>query len=205
MNLQAVIWDMGGVLLRTDNPEPRQRLAERLQIPNGIIENLVFDSESSRRAQLGEIGVEEHWEFVRRELGLPIAEMPEFRLRFWEGDAVDEKLVEDIRALRLASYKMGLLSNAFSETRKFISEECQISDAFDQIIISAEEGIIKPDARIYQIALDRLGVSAQDSVFIDDSLENILGARQVGLIGIHFISPAQVRQSLQKLLDRSIR
>ena len=57
MSIQAVIWDMGGVLLRTENRSPRQKLAYQLQIPDGKIEKLVFDSQSILRAQLGEIGV----------------------------------------------------------------------------------------------------------------------------------------------------
>jgi glucose-1-phosphatase len=202
MDIQAVIWDMGGVLLRTEDPTPRQLLADELHIPEGRLEFLVFESESSQRAQHGEIEVEEHWEYVRSVLELPGQVMPEIRRRFWAGDAIDEDLVEYVRAIKRSGIRTGLLSNAFSGTRKFIDEQFGIADAFDQIVISAEEGIMKPDRRIYQITLDRLDVSARNAVFIDDSMVNVVGARNSGLYAIHFKNHELVRQDLTKLLER---
>jgi len=201
MNIRAAIWDLGGVLLRTEDCRPRKQLAEWLNIPAEQLEDLVFHSVSGRQAQLGEISIEQHWENVRRELGVSSDVMPEIRRLFWGGDVLDETLVAEIRSLRGASYKTGLLSNAFSETRRFIVEKCRIADTFNQIVISAEDGMMKPDPRMYQIMLDRLGISPAEAVFIDDSRENIWGAQSAGLQTIQFVNPAQVRQDLQVLLD----
>jgi epoxide hydrolase-like predicted phosphatase len=201
MEIRAVIWDVGGVLLRTEDPVPRQALADRLGIERLELEKVVFSGDSSNQAQLGKITIEEHWEQVRRILGLEIHEMDEFRAQFWSGDRVDYELVETIRSLQKSRCKTGILSNAFSNLREFLRDECGIVDAFDELVISAEEGVMKPDQRIYQLALARLGVEGSQAVFIDDVPANVEGARRVGMDGIHFRTSQQVRQELKMLLD----
>jgi putative hydrolase of the HAD superfamily len=68
------------------------------------------------------------------------------------------------------------------------------------MIISAEVGVEKPDARIFQIALEKLGVAASESVFLDDFAENIAAARALGMQTIHFTQPEQALVQLEKLL-----
>jgi putative hydrolase of the HAD superfamily len=77
----------------------------------------------------------------------------------------------------------------------------KIDDAFDQLIISAEVGIMKPDARIYQLALEKLGVAPAEAVFVDDFAVNIEGARAVGMYAIQFTRPDQTVEELKKLLN----
>ena len=152
MNYQAVIWDLGGVLVRTDDPLPRQALAQRLGHTRASLDQLVFGGESSRRAQLGELTEQQHWENVRQMLGLQIEALSEFQREFWGGDRLDHELVDFIRSLR-RDYRTGLLSNNFSSLRSNLSTHWQIADAFDVIVISSEVHLLKPDARIYQLRL----------------------------------------------------
>jgi len=56
-----VIWDLGGVLLRTEDWQPRQQLADSLKINRRDLEWLVFDSPSALKGQLGEISADQHW------------------------------------------------------------------------------------------------------------------------------------------------
>lgn len=200
MDINAVIWDLGGVLLRTEDQNPRKMLSKLLKTPDGLIEFLVFESDSSRKSQLGEIGIEDHWEYVRNELKLSPQEMPNFRRNFWAGDVLDAQLVQDIRNIRESGYKTGLLSNAFPETRKFLADRYSLQNVFEQMVFSSEEGIMKPDRRIYQMTVDRLQVEPGQAVFIDDSPSNIAGARNAGLMAIQFLNPAQVRRDLKRLL-----
>jgi epoxide hydrolase-like predicted phosphatase len=133
-------------------------------------------------------------------LGLSASEMQDFQTDFWGGDSLDSQLVEYIRALH-KRWKTGLLSNAFTSLRRVVTEHWQFADAFDEMIISAEVGLLKPDARIYQLALQRLGVDAKESIFIDDYTENVEGAQAVMMRAIHFTSPAQVVAELETLLN----
>src|SRR5512139_3485970 len=108
MSIQAVIWDLGGVLLRTEDYTPRQALAQRFGMTLDEIEDLVFSGESGDRAQRGEISVEQHWENQRKELGLSPDELQAFRNEFWGGDRLDTDLVAYIRRLQ-DDFKTGLL------------------------------------------------------------------------------------------------
>jgi glucose-1-phosphatase len=200
MVIQAVIWDLGGVLLRTEDGGPREALARRLGRTRAELEKLVFSSESGDRAQLGEIDVAQHWENLRTQLGFTSDELEMFRQQFWQGDVLDRKLVAYIRELR-SRYKTGLLSNAFSDLRAVVTDHWKFADAFDVMVISAEVHLVKPDARIYRLALERLGVAPRQAVFIDDFSYNVEGARAQGLHAIHFRSPSQARAELEQLLD----
>ena len=199
MGIQAVIWDFGGVLVRTEDYAPRRELAQRYGMTLGEIEDFVFSGESGDRAQRGEISVEQHWENQRARLDLSPAEFEAFREQFWGGDRLDTDLVAYIRRLR-SDFKTGLLSNAFSDLRRLVAETWKFADAFDEMIISAEVGLVKPDPRIYCLALERLGVAAPQAVFIDDFLHNIEGARAVGMQAVHFQNPSQAQTELIQIL-----
>jgi epoxide hydrolase-like predicted phosphatase len=200
MSIQAVIFDLGGVLVRTEDYASRDALAGRLNLSRAELEEIVFAGESGDRAQLGELSEEEHWEAIRRQLGLPDTEMQAVRDGFWGGDVLDWKLIDFIRSLR-PHYKTCLLSNAFSTLRHFVTNVWEFDDAFDAMIISSEVGLMKPDARIYRLAVDALGVQPEQAVFIDDMPPNISGAQAAGLHAIHFQSPEQVYRNLNALLD----
>lgn len=199
MNYRAVIWDLGGVLVRTDDPLPRQALAQRLGHTRASLDQLVFGGESSRRAQLGELTEHQHWENVRQMLGLQIEALSEFQREFWGGDRLDHELVDFIRSLR-RDYRTGLLSNNFSSLRSNLSTHWQIADAFDVIVISSEVHLLKPDARIYQLTLDQLQVQPEQAIFVDDFIENINGAQAAGMQVVHFQNPRQAKAELIRLL-----
>jgi putative hydrolase of the HAD superfamily len=71
-------------------------------------------------------------------------------------------------------------------------------------VTSAEIGVMKPDPRIYQVALDRLGLSPPEAVFVDDFIENVEAARRLGMGGVHFVEPDQARDELDGWLKRSL-
>lgn len=198
MSVKAVIFDLGGVLVRTEYQAPRQHLAERLGMEYDDLVKLVFESPTAQQATVGEITAAEHWATVMKRLKRPAAELQSIRDEFFAGDIVDHELLDLIRSLR-GDYKIGLISNAFDDLRPFILRE-KFDDAFDQMIISAEVGVAKPSAKIYDIALERLQVRAKEAVFVDDFYENIEGCEKVGIKGIHFKDPESALQQLKALL-----
>lgn len=200
MTIRAVFFDLGGVLVRTEYQTPRQHLAERLGMEYEDLETLVFSSPSSQQASLGQISTEQHWEAVAKRLGRPIAEAESLRGAFFAGDVIDHDLLTFIRGLR-PRLKTGIISNAWPDLREYIVKH-RFDDAFDHLVISAEVGVMKPEARIYQIALEQAGVSASEAVFVDDMPVNIQGCQAVGMHGIHFHNPQQVVEELQTLLTR---
>lgn len=172
MSIEAVIWDLGGVLVRTEDHTPRQKLAEKLGMTYTQLSDLIFSSESARMATRGEITTQEHWENVRAKLALSPREFPRLRKEFWRGDNLDTELVDYIRGLR-QDHTTALLSNAWDNLRQVLIEEWKIVDAFDEIVISAEVGLSKPDTRIYQLTLEQISIAPGQAVFIDDFPENV--------------------------------
>jgi putative hydrolase of the HAD superfamily len=198
--IRAVIFDFGGVLVRTEDRSPRERLAARLGMTYEALSSLVFENPSSQQAALGQISVSQHWEAVGASLGLAPEALQAVQDEFWAGDVLDTSLVDLLRALR-PRYQTALLSNAWDDLRQVLEQRLKILDAFDQVIISAEVGLIKPDERIYRLALERLGVGAGEAVFVDDFAHNIAAARLAGLQAIHFRSAEQARAELEQILD----
>jgi len=197
--IQVVFWDIGGVLVRTQDRLPRTHLAQSVGLSYSELEELVWGGERGKLAQIGKVTEEEQWRFACQEIGWTQDRAPELKSLFFAGDFVDEDLANYIRNLR-RQYKTGVISNAMDGARRFLVEEAKISNAFDSLTYSYEVGIMKPDAQIFQAALRSLQVSAQESVFIDDFEHNILGARAIGMQAILFRSPQQVVPDLQAVL-----
>jgi epoxide hydrolase-like predicted phosphatase len=198
MTIKAVFFDLGGVIVRTEFQAPRQQLADRLGMDYDDLNKLVFDSDTGVKASIGEISSADHWAFVIKGLKRSDSEMAAIREEFFAGDIVDRTLVEYIRSLR-GNYKTGLISNAWSDLRDFVVRE-KFDDAFDKMIISAEVGAMKPEPKIFQIALEQFGVKPKEAVFIDDFYVNIEGCEKVGIKGIHFKDPESALEQLKKLL-----
>jgi len=199
MRFRAVFIDFGGVIMRTEDKGPRTRLAERLGMTDRDLEKLFFESDSSQRASTGEIPEEAHWQSVAETLGVSRPEADKIMTEFFSGDQVDTTLVEFLRSLRLEC-KVGLISNAWSGLRAFITR-LNFDDVFDEMIISAEVGMMKPDPRIYRLALEKLDVQPGESVFLDDVLVNVEAARAAGMSAIHFTQPEKSLEELKQLLS----
>jgi epoxide hydrolase-like predicted phosphatase len=97
---------------------------------------------------------------------------------------------------------VGLLSNAFPEARGNLTKSYpKMFDMFDVTIFSGEVGMAKPDARIYHLVLNQLGVEPQEAVFVDDFIENVESARREGLRAIHFKNSQQAQAQLRELFS----
>lgn len=200
MTIRAIIIDLGGVLLRTTDFSPRERLASRLGMNRQALEKLIFNGESGDRAQKGEITVHQHWENLACILGYSHNQMENLVNEFFVSDVLDLELLDYVRRLH-KNYKTALLSNAWDDLRQVIAERWHFEDAFDEMIISAEVGLVKPDARIFLLALEQLGVEAGESIYVDDMQHNVESARRVGLQSIWFNTPQQMQLDLERLLD----
>jgi glucose-1-phosphatase len=197
--LQAIIFDVGGVLLRTHDWGGRYRWDERLGLPHGRVEYTFFNSDLGLAAQHGRVSLEQHWQNVAERLGVPLAELPQLRADFWAGDVWDEGLLGLIRRLHGRGYLLGIISNAPDDLRDVLTHKVAIAPYFHTITISAEEGMMKPEPAIYTRTLARLGVAAEEAVFIDDSPTNIAGGEAVGLRGVLYQAGMDVTAVLAEL------
>ncbi len=184
MAIKAVIFDVGGVIVRTEDLGPRSKWEARLGLKPWGLAQLVFESEASFQASVGKLTVPDIWKSVGARLKLGEAEIAELQHDFWAGDRADQELVAFLQSLR-PRYKTALLTNAWPDARLTLTKRYHL-DIVDDIVVSAEESVVKPDPRIYRIAAERLGVLPEQAVFVDDVEENIAGARAAGMHGIQF-------------------
>lgn len=107
--------------------------------------------------------------------------------------------VEILKRLKQAGYPLYGLSNWSAETFPFAREKYDFFGLFDDMVISAEVGFVKPEPEIYHIMLEKIGRPASECLFIDDSLANIEQAKRMGFVTIHFTSPAQLKDELTQM------
>ena len=200
--MKAVFWDMGGVLLRTEDQSPRRSWEQKLGLEPGQLHDLVFGSEISRAASIGKASEEDIWLRVQQQLTLSDSDLQALRHDFFKNDVMDPVLMDYIRTLG-DRYRVGMITNAWPNIRHMLTDIWHTADAFETIIVSAEEGIVKPDPEIYLLALRKLGVSASESIFIDDFIQNIRGAEAVGMHALQFINRDQVLHDLELILQKS--
>ena len=200
MAIKAVIFDLGGVLLRTTSPEVRSRLAEELGLAPETLDERIWGGPDWELAEVGAISYEEYWGRVGESLGLSTPEeIAAFRQEYFSGDHMDQELLQLIRDLR-ARYKIGLLSNAPDKLGYWLHQSWDIKRFFDAIVYSAEAGIAKPDPRIYQLILEQLAVQPSEALFVDDDPRNVEAAVALGIQAIRFTSTAALTVDLRQHL-----
>lgn len=198
MSIRAVFFDFGGVLMRTEYQAPRQHLAESLNMEYEDLEQAIFGSPTAKQATVGDIDEALHWQAVMQRLHLPESETKRVQDAFFGGDVFDSTMLDFMQVVHPECW-LGLISNAWSGLRDHLVEH-KYDVAFDHLIISAEVKAAKPGARIYQIALEKMGVPAAQAVFMDDFIENVEGARAAGMHAIHFTTQDAALTELKQVL-----
>ena len=198
MNIKAIFFDFGGVIQRTEYQSPRQQLAQKFGMEYEDIDNIVFNSPTAKQATVGEIKVSEHWSSIAKRFKLNKDEIIKFENEFFAGDVIDHELMQFIRSLR-PKYKVGLISNAWSDMREYLIKQ-KLDDAFDTLTISAEVKSAKPEAKIYLHALEQAEIKASEAVFVDDVSTNIEACQKLGMHGILFRDVNEVMKEIKKLL-----
>jgi len=194
--IKSVIFDWGGVLIDDPRPGLLQYCAQAFGVPvdvyTGIHDRFLADF------QRGRISEEIFWEKISKDLDKPKPE----RNSLWS-DAFRSAYLPRAEVFSLVAklhnkgYKTALLSNTEVPAMRFF-HSLQY-DMFDVAIFSCTEALTKPDEKIYQVALDRLGTQPEETTFIDDKQEFIDGAKRAGIKTILFTDIAQVQDELARL------
>ncbi|MGH2514196.1 MAG: HAD-IA family hydrolase [Ktedonobacterales bacterium] len=156
---------------------------------------------AGKDGSLGTCTEEEWLAELRLASGMDQAQLDAFMRDFWDtycGD-LNVELAAYFAGLR-PRYQTALLSNSFVGARR---EECarlHFDEMADLIIYSHEVGIAKPDARIFKLACERLGVRSDELVFLDDHEPHVAAARELGISGVVFRDTAQAIADVQACL-----
>lgn len=119
-----------------------------------------------------------------------------------EGEVKNKALFDWILELK-KSYKTAVLSNAGkgSLARRFT--ELEMQSHFDEILVSGDVGIVKPDADIYRLITQRLEVEPSECVFFDDRIDFVEGANAIGMHGFMYSSVGQAKIDFESVLEQS--
>lgn len=198
MNNTAIIFDFGNVLLQWQ--------------PRGLFQRF-FADEPAVDAFMDEIGFAEwHLEQDRgRSFADAIAErtvkFPQYAQILagyhtgydYAVTGAISKSVDILQQLKQAGYPLYGLSNYPAEKFPLAREKYPFFAWFDEIVISGEVGLVKPDPAIFQLLLAKINRTAAECIFIDDAIANVRSAQQLGFTVIHFHSPEQLAHDLEKL------
>jgi 2-haloacid dehalogenase len=195
----VVVFDVGGVLLEWD--------------PRYLYRKLFAGDEQAMEAFLGGVCTEEWNE--RQDAGRTFADavaelLPahadKAHLIEAFGQRFDEMIsgaiagsVDVVRDLKRNGVPIYALTNWSSETFPPARRRFDFLSWFDGIVVSGDEGVIKPDPRIFRVLLERYRIAPETAVFIDDNPLNSATAATLGMHGIHFRSPQMLRSELEAL------
>ncbi|MBI1773840.1 MAG: HAD family phosphatase [Proteobacteria bacterium] len=195
----VVVFDLGGVLIQWN---PRHLYRKLFPEDEAAMERFlatVCTQDWNERQDAGRSFAEAEAELIPRH------PEKEALIRAW-GARFDEMIpgalddvVDILNALKGRRTPLYALSNWSAETFPPQRRRFPFLQWFDGIVVSGEEGVIKPDARIFELLLSRYAVQPESAVFIDDNPANAAAASALGLHGIHFRSAPQLRADLAGL------
>ena len=111
-----------------------------------------------------------------------------------------ELSIQVLKKLKKQNYECFVLSNWSAETFVGMTDDYPFLNLFDGMIISGEEKLIKPDKAIYELAINRFQLIPQETIFIDDKLENIQAAKKLKMHTIHLENPEKIEIEIDNLL-----
>ncbi|MFF2554567.1 HAD family hydrolase [Nocardia sp. NPDC058058] len=177
------------------------RIERGHDLPRGTLAAVAFAPDRLRPAITGEI-TDEQW---RSAIAAEIAERCGSQSRALGAVAewsrlephVDHEVVTLLRQVR-AVVPLALVSNGTTRLEHDLARQ-GLSELADVVINTARIGYIKPDHAVYRIASERIGVPAHRCLFIDDSEANVIAARELGMIGVHYRQIDDLRTALAGL------
>ncbi|HVO18827.1 MAG TPA: HAD family phosphatase [Anaeromyxobacter sp.] len=193
---RALLLDLGEVLVLPQPPDLVRRMAEVAAAPLAAFtaaywaHRPAYDFHGSHRRFWGQVLDE-----CRSSLGgaareAATGELLELDIRSWTVYREEVwKIAADFRA---RGGKLAVLSNGVTEILDRVRAQRRLDRTFDAVVVSCEVGCLKPDPAIFRIALERLGVEAEDSLFVDDRAVNVAGAEAIGMHALHFVGDASV-------------
>ncbi|MBS1871367.1 MAG: HAD family phosphatase [Actinobacteria bacterium] len=207
--IEAIVSDFGGVLT-TPLLDAFVGLQERRGIPleafgaalaraaadNGGV-NPLFELETGRLTEaqfVAALGAA-----LREELGRE-ADLARFGETFFEHLHPNDELFAFMRTLHGRGYRMAILTNNVREWEPLWRTMLPIDELFELVVDSGFEGVRKPDPRIYEVTLDRLGLAPEATLFVDDTEVNCEAARALGMQAVWFRSNAQAIGEIERTL-----
>jgi putative hydrolase of the HAD superfamily len=197
--LKGIIFDFGGVFTQT---APRKAILRRcendLGLGRGELARLLFSGEHWWAVSTGKATADAYWEAMRSALGgsMPAALEP-FKFNPFAYEKLNQRMIRLGRRLH-GHHQTALLSNATPYLDTLLVQH-ELTDLFDVIVNSARVGLRKPEAAIYKLTMDRLGLEPAQCLFVDDKERNTRVAEGLGMTAVVFRSAADCMRRLKTL------
>lgn len=202
--IKNIIFDLGDVILNIDVPIASKSFADLSGREQSEIVAIFKESEVFRQFETGFMDEPTFRNYVREILNFPDLS-DEAIDTAWNSLLLDlpPERVELLKKLA-AQYRLFLLSNTSSihitQVNKILEASTgveKLEDLFETVFLSYEMGLMKPDARIYQKVLERAGLKAEETLFLDDNADNIRAAAELGIETIHVQKPVTILEYLK--------
>ena len=200
MSIQAVVFDIGGVLEVTTSLVVGESWEARLGLRPGEMDERMGDVWEA--GGIGKVTEADVNQALKERLGLDERQVEEFNGWLWREylGTANTGLIEYARGLR-PGYRTGILSNSFVGAREREQAAYGFVGLVDEVIYSHECGLSKPDPAIYALACERLRVAPAQMVFVDDYGPCVEGARLAGIHAVLFQDNAQAIKDIEALLN----
>lgn len=203
MVIKTILFDFGGVIYKTPSMRWMKRFKDILGVEDRpeIAEMIANPHESVmvRDICLGKRSEDTMWDLMAEKWHIRPSVIKFFRRKMVSKRSLNKPILDLMKELGL-TYQIAILSNAGDKSRVLMEDVFHLDRLVEEIIISAEEGVIKPDPKIYQITMERLSTSPERTLLIDDYTENVLSARDFGMRAVQFIDNQQAIQRVREIL-----
>jgi epoxide hydrolase-like predicted phosphatase len=194
--IKSVIFDWGGVLIDDPAPGLMRYCAKALCVASE--DYIKAHSKFADDFHKGLICEDTFWEKICSELNVPKPNVRSLWTDAFKAAYVPRAdMFSTAASLKENGYKTAVLSNTEVPAMQYFHQ--QRYDMFDVLVFSCAEGVKKPDRKIYELTLEKLGSQPEQSVFIDDNQEYINVAKEVGINTILFQNIDQVKDELNRL------
>ncbi|MFN8007260.1 MAG: HAD family phosphatase [Terriglobia bacterium] len=195
--IEVVYLDLGKVLIDFDYASAAQRIVGISPIPLAEIQLILSEPKSLYAFETGKISPVDYYLQVCRELEIKIS-MEQFRA-LWGSMFLPDPLVSESFLLDLKrNYRLILLSNTNEIHFEYLEENYPLLRQIEEHLLSYQVGFMKPDPKIYELAIEKAGVAPDKIFFADDRHENVEAARLAGIQAIQFSSENQLRKEMKK-------
>ena len=197
--IKTIFFDIGGVLIDIHPERTYQYLSDSADVEVSMVKES-FPWDAHDQYERGIMNNEDWFITYKESLPQPCCLKRSDFWNAWKLLLGEEKNTVNILEALNKQYSIWLLSNT---NPKHIQDEIEKRYLFPSLVNGAvysfDVGVRKPEKEIYEIAMQRADANPQECLFIDDLLENIQAAKQIGIEGIHFISSEQLKQELVHL------
>jgi epoxide hydrolase-like predicted phosphatase len=201
VNRRGLLVDFGGVLT-TNVFEAFAGFCEREGLDPNHVRDAFRENDDARtllfELELGRISEEDFSRRFAVALGLPEEGSEDLIERLWTDMGPDDAMIAAVERFREAGVRTGLISNSWGTALEY--EDGLMARLFDVTVISHLEGMRKPDPEIYELAVERMGLPADELVFIDDLPGNLKPARAIGMATVRHTTAEESLPQLEELL-----